>query len=185
MTDETSALARIDAQLQYLVDLEALRDLLLRYCRGVDRCDEELLLSVYHPDAYDDHARFFQGNACDFVRYVLSTFKDKPPTQHVVTNARFEIEGDVAFGESYVVMRSAEASTGEAAFARYVDRFERRAGEWRIAYRRLVHEWDGTGTDGDYGGSRRDRLDPSYTIRAATTPAGTQGGATTAAKHRD
>ena len=25
---------------------------------------------------------------------------------------------------------------------RYVDRFERRDGEWRIAHRNLVHEWD-------------------------------------------
>jgi ketosteroid isomerase-like protein len=157
-------LATVEAQIAYLVDLEALRDVLLRYCRGIDRCDEELLLSAYHPDAYDDHAGFFQGKAVDFVRLVMGEYKDKPPTQHVVTNARFEIDGDVAFGESYVVMRSADPDGPHpAAFARYVDRFERRDGEWRISYRRLVHEWDGTGTDG-YGGSRRDRLDPSYTI---------------------
>jgi hypothetical protein len=131
----------------------------------VDRCDEELLLSVYHPDAYDDHAGFFQGSAVDFVRFVMTTFRDKPPTQHVLSNVRFEIEGDVAFGESYVVMRSATPDAAHSSgFARYVDRFERRDGEWRIAHRRLVHEWDGLGP-ADHGGSRRDRLDPSYTIR--------------------
>jgi hypothetical protein len=162
----------VEAQIAHLMDLEALRDVVLRYCRGVDRCDEELLRSVYHPDAYDDHGRFFQGHAMDFIAHVLAAFKDRPPTQHVVTNARFEIEGDVAFGESYVIMRSAEAAADAAhagGFARYVDRFERRDGEWRIAHRRLVHEWDGSGADG-YGGSRRDRRDPSYTIREDVTP---------------
>jgi hypothetical protein len=95
----------------------------------------------------------------------MRTFREMPPTQHVLSNVRFEIDGDVAFGESYVVMRSATADAAHtSAFARYVDRFERRDGEWRIAYRRLVHEWDGLSTT-DHGGSRRDRLDPSYAIR--------------------
>jgi hypothetical protein len=158
--------ASLEEKIAYLLDLEALRDVLLRYCRGVDRGDEELLLSVYHPDAYEDHAHLFQGTGVDFVGRVMEMYADRPtPMQHVLTNARFEIDGDVAYGESYVVVRHASVPEDRHpdGFARYLDRYERRQGEWRIAYRKLVLEWDGVGGDGyDYGGSRRDRSDPSY-----------------------
>ena len=39
-----------------LADREAIRDCLYRYCRGVDRCDEQMLRSAYWEDAYDDHS---------------------------------------------------------------------------------------------------------------------------------
>ena len=160
--------ANVEEKVAYLFDLEALRDVLLRYCRGVDRGDEALLLSVYHPDAYEDHAHLFQGSARDFVRRVMEMYADRPtPMQHILTNITLEIEGDVAYGESYIAVRHAIVPDDRHAdgFARYLDRFERRDGEWRIARRKLVLEWDGIGGPGyDYGGSRRDRSDPWYTM---------------------
>jgi hypothetical protein len=166
--------AALEQKVNYLLDLEALRDLLLRYCRGVDRGDEELLMSVYHEDAYEDHAGLFQGRAVAFVRRVMEMYRDKPaPMQHILTNARFEIEGDVAYGESYVAVRHAQVPEDRHAegFARYLDRFERRGGEWRIAHRQLIFEWDGVGGDGyDFGGARRDRTDPSYGVGNARQP---------------
>src|SRR5579862_3908887 len=41
-----------------LADREAIRDCLYRYCRGVDRCDMELLRSAYWPGAMDTHTGF-------------------------------------------------------------------------------------------------------------------------------
>jgi SnoaL-like domain len=41
-----------------LADREAIRDCLYRYSRGVDRCDEDMLRSVYWEDAFDDHVLF-------------------------------------------------------------------------------------------------------------------------------
>ncbi len=37
---------------------EAIRQAALRYCRGVDRLDAELMFSAYHDDATDDHGVF-------------------------------------------------------------------------------------------------------------------------------
>ena len=50
---------------------------------------------------------------------------------------------------------------------RYVDRFERRNGEWRIAVRNVVSEWTTTLESGDlmgepYAEGIRDRTDTSY-----------------------
>src|SRR5262245_17777267 len=44
-----------------LLDKQAIQEVLARYCRGVDRADLELLRSVYHPDAIDNHGTF-NGN---------------------------------------------------------------------------------------------------------------------------
>lgn len=37
-------------------DRAAIENVLGTYCRAIDRLDLELLRSVYHPDAVDDHA---------------------------------------------------------------------------------------------------------------------------------
>jgi hypothetical protein len=58
-----------DAALRDLLDRAAIREVLYRYCRAADRCDEELMRSCYHPDALDKHGRF-DGSAGDFVRGV-------------------------------------------------------------------------------------------------------------------
>src|SRR5690606_8703026 len=44
-----------EGALQAALDREAIHTVLMRYCRGVDRLDRDLIASVYHPDAYDHH----------------------------------------------------------------------------------------------------------------------------------
>ena len=52
------------------------------------------------------------------------------------------------------------------AAVRYVDRMERRDGEWRIAKRVMVLDWHRvepvSGVNVSMAGGRRDRSDPSY-----------------------
>ena len=43
------------AALQMLIDEAAIKKVHLRYCRGIDRMDWDLIRSCYHPDAIDDH----------------------------------------------------------------------------------------------------------------------------------
>ena len=47
--------------LQRLIDKDEIRDVMARYCRGVDRADWDLVRSTYHTDAYDDHGDY-RGN---------------------------------------------------------------------------------------------------------------------------
>ena len=53
--------------IQRLLDLEAIRTLVNIYCRAADRQDHQLMRSLYHEDALDDHGSFFQGLAMDFI----------------------------------------------------------------------------------------------------------------------
>jgi hypothetical protein len=130
--------------LQILLDKQEIYEVLLRYCRGIDRLDESLLRSVYHPDATDDHG-LFKGKASDFIDWALEYFRTKMKlTWHVIMNVLIEVEGDVAYSEAYSVAYHRVKEQKEFDWivgGRFVDRFERRKGAWKISQRRLVFEW--------------------------------------------
>ena len=42
-----------------------IHEVMMRYCRGVNRLDPELVKSCYHPDALEDHGAS-QGNAHEY-----------------------------------------------------------------------------------------------------------------------
>lgn len=122
---------------------------MLRYCRGVDRKDFELFRSAYHADAHDDHGDY-KGNVDGLVEWVRCRHERMVRCMHFLGNMSIEINGDRAFVETYAfVIQHTEvdrAGGGSGydrltAFCRYVDRFENRAGDWRIARHVVVLEW--------------------------------------------
>jgi ketosteroid isomerase-like protein len=136
----------LDHRLQALLDKEEIREVTYRFARGVDRHDWELMRSCYHDDALDCHG-LFDGLATEYVSWATENVPQlADATTHHVSNVLIELEGDVAFCESYVLAahRYVRNDGRKADFlcgARYVDRFERRGGKWRIAKRQLVWEW--------------------------------------------
>jgi ketosteroid isomerase-like protein len=158
--------------LQELLDKQALYELVVRYCRAVDRADAELLRSVYHEDAIDEHGAFVgtREELVDFLGASTMDVERRPsPLQHAISNALFEIDGDVAYGETYVEVRRVEGGVRYIeGHGRYVDRFERRDGEWRIAHRIAIAEYvaaeDGRSAydPETFVRGSRDRRDPSY-----------------------
>lgn len=155
-------------------DRQAIMDCLTRYSRGVDRLDRELVLSCYHHDATDDHGAFM-GDPREFVEWVFDLhYKGQIFTQHHLTNHSCEIEGKVAHTETYYIFSARNRDeTLWIAGGRYLDRFEQRAGEWKIATRYCTVEWSGMPpatpvpfADIDdvhaNGVPGRDRSDPSY-----------------------
>jgi len=134
-----------EPEVQALLDREAIRDVVLRYCRGIDRLDLELVRDCYHPDATDDHGAFV-GDRDEYVEWVGGILGRFAGTMHVVANQLVEVSGDAARSETYGVAyhwgdppddQERNFTTG----FRYVDRFARRNGEWRIARRVAVREW--------------------------------------------
>ena len=65
---------------------------------------------------------------------------DQPDLQTVMEEL---IDGDTAHAESYVVFASVEkdGKTVRLGGGRYIDRLERRGGEWRIAVHQATIEW--------------------------------------------
>jgi len=133
-----------DPALQELLDKQAIHELLLRYCRGVDRRDEELLRSVYHPDAIHEHGEHAM-NAREFAGVVVDSIGRFAATSHFLTNVLAEVHGDLAHAESYVLACHRKEQGGERSdltlALRYVDRLERREGVWGIVHRVALHDW--------------------------------------------
>ena len=139
------AFAMTDTGFQELIDKAAIERVLYDYCSGIDRCDEALLRSVYHDDAYDDHG-VYRGDASGFVTFALKALERDLATQHLVSNVRIDLAGDRATCESYLLGRHLREIDGRRHLltyaGRYLDRFERRDGRWAIAHRLVVVDWD-------------------------------------------
>jgi hypothetical protein len=148
-TNSQNQINTIEARLRLVEDKQAIHDVIVRYCRGVDRSDPDLVLAAFHDDATDNHF----GVVLPF-REAIGTLKaarsggGSPPSKttsmHNICNVLIEVDGDIARCETYVIVIVRIPQDGGAVdwmhAGRYVDRFERRNGEWRIAYRTVVYD---------------------------------------------
>ena len=167
-----------------LADREAIRDCLFRYCRGIDRLDDELLHDVYWQDAIDEHAGFI-GSGEEFIVHVFKALGPLDQTMHALQNILIEIDGDVARIESYfhAFHRIPEAAGPRDLIVggRYLDRMEKREDIWRIAYRTVMIDWMRHYPDSmDWNNlplgmtiapGKRKPADRSYELLHATVPA--------------
>ena len=132
--------------LQSLLDREAIRDVLMRYCRGIDRCDRSLLEGAYWPEAIDDHGNF-SGKRDEFIDWCLPLLRERmDQTTHFLGNILIRLDGDSAgvetYFEAYHRIRRDGAEPYDAVLGgRYLDRMEKRGGEWRIADRIAIYDW--------------------------------------------
>jgi hypothetical protein len=155
---------KVSAFLTELADREAIRHCLMRYSRGVDRLDEELLQSVYWPGAIDDHI-IFTGTGQDFIPYVIQALGGMDQTMHMLGNILIDMDGPAAansetyFQAFHRIPGSGSGSGSGSGVAtdlivggRYVDRFEKRDDEWRVASRVVIIDWFREYPDsGDFG----------------------------------
>jgi hypothetical protein len=141
-------------ELNDLLDRQRILEVILTYCRAVDRGDRELLRSVYHEDAIDRHG-VFDGPARAFFEVDLSPLlPGLRGLMHSVSNVLIELDRPRAFAESYVTAHHRLEVAGVARDlvigGRYLDRFENRDGQWRIGLRQAVYDWarvDGSAVD--------------------------------------
>jgi hypothetical protein len=134
-----------DAAVRRLLDKQDIHETVLRYCRGVDRMDLELVRACYHPDATDSHGSF-SGTVDEFLAWIGRLLPRYAMTMHLVANHLAEFAGpDLARAETYGVAyhrSAADDPRGNLTTGfRYVDDFTRRDGQWRIARRVATTEW--------------------------------------------
>lgn len=127
-----------------LADREAIRNCLYRYSRGVDRLDADMLRSAYWPDAIDHHLSF-SGNVEQFIEWSTPIMGAMDQSMHMITNILITLRGDKADVESYYYgfhrMNAEGRKFDMVGSGRYLDNFERRGDEWRIAARTVMVDW--------------------------------------------
>ncbi|NML90648.1 nuclear transport factor 2 family protein [Sphingobium sp. TB-6] len=137
-------------RIQEMLDRSDLLELVNRYARGLDRCDVDQLKAVFFDDATVNMISF-SGSAHAFAETTPAALRvHAVTTSHLTSNCLFEIAGDRATGESYLisisVMKDGDASKPAIHVGRYLDRFERRNGEWKIACRTIIIDLEVAGS---------------------------------------
>ena len=142
-----------------MLDKQACAEVMMTYCWALDRVDEELLRSVFHPGSR--HAHGFIGpssttdDSPDFVSYALATLRTYTRSHHQLGNILIEVDKDVAFTEAYFTAYTRMRAQGDPfasarAFetemdrfigGRYLDRMERRGRAWKITHRTGLLDW--------------------------------------------
>lgn len=157
-------------------DRKEIHECVLRYCRGIDRMDMDLVRSAYHPGGIDHHTGF-SGPIEQFVEWVSGALSSFDGTMHFIGNHFVEGNGDVAISETYgnAIHWGSPADDPRRNFTsgfRYVDHFEKRDGRWAVAERWAVREWTRSETgrfmakEGDGPSPRRDQEDVVYALKA-------------------
>lgn len=153
---------------------EAIRDCLTRFCRGMDRFDRELFLSAFHSDAIIA-AGPFVGSPADCYDWAKELHtQGQKATQHCILNITLDIQNDTIHVETYYqfLARNSDDSNWLAS-GRYIDRFDLRNSQWKIAIRNNIIEWSGNVPSlplpfadisdlNDNGSAEREKTDISY-----------------------
>lgn len=154
------------------MDRLALQHLVAAYGLGIDRRDYDLVRSLYHDDAIDDHSPYYRGPAAGYIDWLPSMMATWRATSHTMFNMLFLLDGNRAEGviSARAWHLTADGTREFTAWGRYADRYEKRDGIWRFAHRFFVLDAteerpadtrDSFGTEGVETG-RADGDDPIY-----------------------
>jgi hypothetical protein len=131
-------------ELRLYLDRERIRDCLARLARGEDRRDAALIAASCWPDSTSDYG-VFAGNFDEYLAWVVPGSPAIPVTQHLLGQSVVDLDGDSARVETQVLSYHRVDFGAEhrdtAIGGRYLDRFEKRGGEWRIAQRTMLYDW--------------------------------------------
>ena len=172
MTD--SELEQLKQDVQYLKDRTAILDCIAKHARGHDRHDVEIITNAYHDDGVDEHG--FAINPGPEYAAWSNAIHAAGSSQHThnITTHTCEINGNEAHCESYVlvVLLNNDGVSARLISGRYIDRLEKRDGEWKIALRRTTVDVLLSGDasilkapifhDQGYTKGMRDKTDVSY-----------------------
>lgn len=162
--------------LDSLIAKQDITELIYLYMRGLDRWDADLMRSLFHEDAWCEYG-FMNSGAHAFIDYCMEALASHAANHHFVGNILIDVEGNEAFGEVY--FNAYHKIGGDAGFddmivaGRYLDRYERREGVWKFAYRSEVVDWSHSAASNDpyfqlvAGGLVGSRRDDAVYDRAA------------------
>jgi ketosteroid isomerase-like protein len=171
------------ADIQVLLDKQAIAELVFNYSRAVDRKDFALLRTLYAEDGYDDHGGLYRGPADGYVEWLQQAMQSCDITTHSVQNHLISVsDAENAEGEVYVTAYH-RLHNGEGGFnelvegLRYLDRYRKTGGRWQFVRRTLINDWAQVGPafwdieDPALRGTpvgRCDADDPSYRVLSAS-----------------
>lgn len=158
-----------------LEDKQAITEVLYRYARAIDRKDFNGVLDCYFEDANDNHGGY-NGDILGLIQDMRTRHQTIDSSIHYVTNVLIDIGGDTATSEAYCLCFARQLPEKDGTQrvttvkCRYVDKFEKRSGTWKIADRIVVFEEVQCATisnelERTWVSASRSQDDPVYTRR--------------------
>ena len=150
----------LQSEIVQLIQRDRIRNRIQAYARGVDRRQWDLVADAYHHDAYDNHGGY-QGGVLGLIQWLKRRHESIEQSMHFIGNCLIDFTSEsTAIAESYCVVYQRYAKEAEETIriwvgdgeiaddarisvelvCRYVDCFERRGADWRIAHRTVVME---------------------------------------------
>ena len=118
-----------------MTDVEAISDLLSRYCHAIDDRDFDALKGLLTEDI-----RFEIGpdDVVEGRTTLLASIQENlwPPGRHLTVNHSVRVDGDTAHADSDWVWLNPKLVPER--IGRYSDDFRREGGQWRFAVRRIA-----------------------------------------------
>jgi hypothetical protein len=167
-----------DATLACLIAKQEITETLYLYCRAMDRIDDALTLSIWHPDGTCNYSSTAGVPDMLFRDYLTGSTKARRSFanhSHQITNILIRLNGDDhAASEAYFTASLQTVPAGGLVTehlwrGRYLDRWSRRGGKWGIDHRQVLFD---SYTPYDFAAERlkdmplalvrRDGDDPSY-----------------------
>lgn len=135
----------MSSQIERTIDREGIRECIARLARGEDRRDAALIATSYWPDSVTDYG-VFKGTFAQYLNWVVPGSEAIANTQHHLGQSYIELAGGSARTETHVISyHRIDYGGGDehdvVIGGRYLDLFERRDTEWRIASRTMLYDW--------------------------------------------
>lgn len=194
-------LEQLTVQQADILARQSIEEVLARYARAIDRLDLDLLKTVFHEDGVNHEYGGGEVNLHRWSEHIIPQLKSLfVGTMHHITHKSITVSGERAaseayfisyhlisggrkevvrfFGEQYAQRTEACLDTGHEYIGggRYLHRWERRNGLWKISERTATLEWNHyrPAMPAEAGSmlativplERRDRDDPVYALLA-------------------
>jgi len=150
MTETANELAQIVAH-------HHIQSRIVALARGEDRRDGAAITACFWPDATVNFG-IFVGTFDDYLAWVVPGADSIPATLHTLWQSLIDLQGLTATVETHVTAyHRIDFGTAEHDVflgGRYIDEFEQRDGQWRIARRTMLYDWSqdlGESTDFSQG----------------------------------
>jgi hypothetical protein len=135
----------LEPAIQELVDRAAIRDLMARYARGLDRLDLDLVASSFTTDAYVNYGTWEDTGVDNIVRRLRARVSRYDRSTHFMGDQVVRFNGDTADVETYAliyIVYSVEGNQYQSMGGiHYEDRMTRHGGGWQVQRRVVHHDW--------------------------------------------
>jgi ketosteroid isomerase-like protein len=128
----------LEERIQAIEDREAIRELIAKYCRGVDGRDEELFMSIWRDDAqYRIGGQFGDHTGLAEIKRILhGLWAAFTEMHHWATNVVIELDGDTARAWCNADVTGTDTKGRALMFAAsYSDQLTKVDGTWKFTVR--------------------------------------------------